>query len=90
MSGPAKRDRPPEGRHEQEIAETQSPLCEPHVIDPVFADGIEVETSDERVIRLMAWVAVPGERRVVARLVITNWKARMLAARLQGTFAPQH
>jgi hypothetical protein len=56
----------------------------------VFVDGIDVVAFDESVIRLMAWVCVEDERRVVARIVITNWKARLLAAKLQGTFAPQH
>jgi hypothetical protein len=54
----------------------------------VYADGFDIGARDESVIKLMAWVAVPEDRRVAAGLVSTHWKARTLVVKLRKAFGP--
>lgn len=62
------------------------PLTDPLLAQDVFANGIIVEMINGD-FRLTAWVDVDGDRRIMARLVITNGAARALAKDLKKAVA---
>lgn len=62
--------------------ERPAPITEPVIAHDVFANGIDVEAINGD-FRLTAWVDVSSERRIMARLVVTNDAARALAKDLK-------
>jgi hypothetical protein len=64
-------------------AEAEAPLSEPHIIDDLFLDGLEVRAG-AHVARFVGWVSTPNvgpesqERRIVVRFALPLDAARAL------------
>jgi hypothetical protein len=74
-----------------EAAQQAAPLTEPEIIHSLFVDGLGLEVSGS-IVKLTGWAHVGGhdvgpERRVVARLAISNSEARRLQAALRVALA---
>lgn len=69
--------------------ETTAPLTEPIIVPDVFVTGFGLEMADSHV-RLVCWVDLPPlsgqteERRICARLAMTDEVARQLSSYLRG------
>jgi hypothetical protein len=74
-----------------EALQLEAPLTEPEIIPSLFLDGVGLEVSGS-IVKLTGWAHVGGhdvgpERRVVARLAISNSEARRLQAALRTALA---
>jgi hypothetical protein len=64
------------------MAEEDVPFTEPTPVPDVFTTGADVQTLDGN-IRVVAWVDIAKERRIVSRWVMSGETARKLMAALR-------